>query len=221
MSFFDIEKIFFNVLGYNLSYLEFFGVISGMIAVWLSARANVWSWPIGLINVTLSFFLFFQVQLYPDMFLQVFFFITNLIGWWRWKNPAKGEADLKAELKVSWMNRTQLVVITGIGLVGTILFGLFASRLHDFFPMVFTKPSASPFWDSFITVMSIVATYYMIQKKIECWIIWIIVDVVATYLYFVRDIKFYSILYLVLTLLATMGLLHWMKEYKSYRQTTT
>jgi nicotinamide mononucleotide transporter len=216
LSFFDIENIFFKLLGYSLSYLEFFGVISGIIAVWLSAKANIWSWPIGLINVTLSFFLFFQVQLYPDMFLQIFFFITNIIGWWRWKNPRKGEEDLKAELKISWMKPAQLLVLTGVGLIGTVLFGLFASRLHDFFPLIFAQPSAAPFWDSFITIMSIVATYYMIQKKIECWIIWIVVDVVATYLYFTRDIKFYSVLYFVLTCLATFALLHWIKQYKSY-----
>lgn len=218
MNLFDIQHTFFRVLGYELSYLEFFGTVSGIVAVWLSARANVWSWPLGIVNVTLSFFLFYQVQLYPDMFLQIFFFITNLIGWWRWLNPRRGEEDRKAELKVSWMDRKQLVLITGIGITGTIAFGLFASRLHDFFPMIFTKPSASPFSDSFITVMSIVATYYMIQKKIECWIIWIAIDIVATGLYFIRDIKFYSLLYFALTILATFGFYHWRKEYKSYQQ---
>lgn len=218
MGIFDIEHIFFEILEYELSYLEFFGTVSGIIAVWLSARTNVWSWPLGIVNVTLSFFLFYQVQLYPDMFLQVFFFITNLIGWWRWLHPQTGEADKKEELRVSWMDRKQLVLITGIGILGTIVFGLFASRLHDFFPMVFTQPSASPFVDSFITVMSIVATYYMIQKKIECWIIWIAIDVVATVLYFVRDIKFYSLLYFVLTVLAAFGFYHWRKEFRSYRK---
>ncbi len=89
MNIFDIQNSFFKILGYELSYLEFFGTISGIIAVWLAARTNVWSWPLGLVNVTLSFFLFFQVQLYPDMFLQVFFFITNLIGWWRWLSQKK------------------------------------------------------------------------------------------------------------------------------------
>ena len=77
MSFFDINKIFFELLGYQMSYLEFFGTIAGFIAVYLASRANIWSWPIGLINVTLFFFLFYQVQL-PDM-LYRYFFVTNLI----------------------------------------------------------------------------------------------------------------------------------------------
>ena len=77
MQFFDIENIFFTTLGYEMSYLEFFGTIAGAVAIWLSAKAIVWSWPIGIINVVLFFFLFYQVQLYPDMFLQVFFFVDH------------------------------------------------------------------------------------------------------------------------------------------------
>src|ERR1044071_597326 len=126
MDLFDIKSIFFSFAGYDVSYLEFLGLVTGLIAVTLSSFAHVWSWPLGIVNVTLSFFLFYQVQLYPDMFLQVFFFVTNLIGWWRWLNPAKGEEDKQAELKVSWMDRRQLILITGIGIIGTILFGLFA-----------------------------------------------------------------------------------------------
>ena len=84
MNFFSINNTFFEVLSYQMSYIEFFGTITGAIAVWLSAKANVWSWPIGIISVILLMFLFYQVQLYPDMFLQIFFFVTNIMGWWRW-----------------------------------------------------------------------------------------------------------------------------------------
>jgi nicotinamide mononucleotide transporter len=71
--FFSVNNEFFSILGYSMSYVEFLGVLSGLISVWLSAKANIWSWPIGIINVILSFLLYFQVQLYPDMFLQIIF----------------------------------------------------------------------------------------------------------------------------------------------------
>ena len=216
MSFFDIDNIFFTIWDYPVSYLEFFGLISGVVAVVLSALANVWSWPIGIVNVVLSFFLFFQVQLYPDMFLQVFFFVTNLIGWWRWTHPRPFEEDRKHELKVSWMTRKEIVFVCAAGLMGTLTLGLFAENLHSFFPRVFTKPSAAPYLDSFITAMSVITTFYLIQKKIESWIIWVVVDLIATYLYFSRDIKLYGLLYLVLTLLAVFAVWNWIREYRSY-----
>src|SRR5687768_10740006 len=134
MDFFSIEHIFFTVWDYPVSYLEFFGMVSGIVAVLLSSLANVWSWPIGIINVVLSYFLFYQVQLYPDMFLQVFFLVTNVMGWWRWTHPKENEEDLKHELKVSFMNKRDLVMVTVIGLLGTILLGVFAQNLHGLFP---------------------------------------------------------------------------------------
>lgn len=220
MIYFDINNIFFRVLDYNMSYIEFFGVLFGLWAVWLSAKAHIWSWPIGIINVILAFFLYYQIQLYPDMFLQVFFFGTNILGWIRWASPNPEEADKKHELKVSFMKREQLVILVSVAIVGTIALGYFASRLHERFPSIFMLPSAYPFTDSFITVMSIVTTFFMIQKKIECWIIWIIVDLVATYLYYIKGIKFYSIEYLIFTGLASFGLWNWIREYKSYSATT-
>ncbi len=74
---------------------------------------------------------------------------------------------------------------------GKIVMAFFARNLHEWIPSVFSKPSASPFLDSFITVMSILATFYMVQKKIECWIIWLLVDIVGNVcVYFIRDLTF-------------------------------
>ncbi|MBZ4188743.1 nicotinamide riboside transporter PnuC [Niabella sp. 3A5MI-3] len=199
-----------------MSYLEFFGVLTGLAATWLSARAHIVSWPVGIINVALSFWLYYQVHLYPDMLLQVFFFITNILGWWRWAHPGTFEADTKRQLKISFMKpaqRTLTIVLAG---AGTLLLGNFAGRLHYWFPNIFSAPSSFPFADSFIMVMSILATFYMIQKKIECWIIWLLVDVAATILYYVKGIKFYSLQYGILTLVVIFGLIHWMREYRSY-----
>src|SRR5688572_3111446 len=153
MSFFDIDNVFFTVLGYPISYLEFFAVLTGIAAVSLSALANAWSWAIGIVNVILYFFVFFQVQLYPDMFLQVFFLVTNIIGLWRWTHPRPGEEDRRKELRVSFMRRSEIALVLLIVVVGTILFGTFAGHLNEFLPAVFSSPSAMPFVDSFIAVM--------------------------------------------------------------------
>lgn len=221
MSFFDIDHIFFEVLGYPMSYLEFFGTIAGAIAVWLSARANILNWPIGIINIVLLFFLFYQVQLYPDMLLQIFYFITNLVGWWRWAHPKEGEENKKKELTVSYMGMKRFLVACGIGLVGTGLLGTFAKNLHALFPAIFVLPSAYPYADSFVTVMSIVTTFLMIQKKIESWILWIMVDTLASYLYFAKGIKFVGIEYLSFCFIAAFGLWNWMKEFRLEKDTIT
>lgn len=214
--FFHIEKTFINILGYSLSYLEFFGVISGVGGVWLASIAHVWTWPVGIVNVILSFFLFYQIQLYPDMFLQVFFLITSLIGWWKWLNPEKYEADQRDQLKVSFLSSKDWMTWGIVTLVATGALGTFAKYLHVLFPLLFSKPSAFPYLDSFTTVASIIATFWMIRKKIECWYAWILIDVISTYMYYTKDVKFYSLLYLLFCFLAANGAFNWWKIHQKY-----
>ncbi|WP_443937619.1 nicotinamide riboside transporter PnuC [Pedobacter sp. MW01-1-1] len=216
MEFFNKNNLFFTVFDYPMSYIEFFSVITGLIAVLLSAKANIWSWPIGLVNVFLSAFFYYQIQLYPDMFLMIFFFVTNIMGWWRWANPNPEEEDRKRQLKVSFMPRKQFLLMIALGVLGTCLIGALASQLHNWFPLLFNLPSAYPFVDSFILVMSIITTFLMIEKRIECWIIWLIIDVVATYLYFLKGAKFFGVEYFIFTIIAAFALWNWIREYKSY-----
>lgn len=218
-AFFDIDQVFLTVLGYGMSYVEFFGTVAGFIAVLLATRGNVWSWPIGLINVILLFFLFYQVQLYPDMFLQIFFFITNVAGWWRWKNPAHFEADPKDELKVSFLNSTTRWITVILIISFTASLGMAAARLHHWAPSFFNLPSAFPFADSFVTVASIIAQYWMLHKKAECWILWILADIVATILYFQKGILFLSLEYLVFCFMALAGYLNWSGQFRTYEKT--
>ncbi len=44
------------------------------------------------------------------------------------------------------------------------------------------------------------------------------IDAVATILYYVKGVKFYSVEYMVFTVIAFYGLLNWIREYKSYQQ---
>jgi len=216
-TFFDIHTILFTVWGYPMSYLEFFGVVSGGLATWLAARANVWSWPVGAGSVTLFFFLFYQIQLYPDMFLQVFFLITNLYGWWRWTHPNAGEADSQNELRITRLiGRPLMLTLTG-GLVATLGLGALAQNLHRLFPVLFSQPSAFPYLDSFTTVMSIIGTFMMIHKKLECWWVWLVIDLISTYIYFVKGVKLVGIEYAVFCLIAFQGAWHWTREYRSYQ----
>ncbi len=214
MSFFDINNVFFEFLGVKMSYLEFYATLTGLVAVILSVRENVWSWILGLANVVLAFIMFYQIQLYPDMFLQIFFFITNIIGFWQWKFPKKQEANLYNELKISQLSLKQFGLFSLIGLICTALLGTFAKNLSELIPEIFSKPSAFPYMDSFTTIMSIFATFLLIRKKVEAWWIWLAVDIISTYMYFVKDVKLYSLLYAVFCVIALFGAINWTKEYR-------
>lgn len=220
--FFDIDTIFFTLWNYPMSYLEFFGVLTGSLATWLVARNNVWTWPVAISSVFLFFFLFYQVQLYPDMFLQVFFLITYLMGWWRWTHPRDDERVTKSNsqqktLRITRMTAPQLVTWSTAGVVSTALLGTFARNLHTWFPLVFSQPSAFPYLDSFTTVLSIIGTFLMIEKRLECWYVWLVVDIISTYMYFVKDVKLVGVEYFFFCFLAALGARNWTHEYRNYK----
>ena len=93
---------------------------------------------------------------------------------------------------------------------------MFAQNLHTLFPVLFNKPSAFPYLDSFTSVMSVIGTFMMIHKKLECWWVWLLIDLISTYMYFVKGVKLVGIEYAFFCLIAIQGLLHWTREYRAY-----
>jgi nicotinamide mononucleotide transporter len=52
------------------------------------------------------------------------------------------------------------------------------------------------------------------QRKIENWILWIVVDVICTVMYSLKGIQFFSLEYFLFTIMAIYGLVNWIKLYK-------
>ncbi len=66
--------------------------------------------------------------------------------------------------------------------------------------------------DAISTVASFVAMWLLPKKRAESWIYWIFVDVVAIWLYYIKDVKFLSLLYVILLGIAINGWLTWRRS---------
>lgn len=207
MHLFDIKNTAFSVLNYPVSYVELIGTLFGLISVYYASRANILTWPTGIINELFLFILFFQVQLYADMFLQVYFFIVTIYGWYNWRMN-------KVEKKVSVTSLRGRMLLIAAMIAGTIAFGYLFRNIHTLLPAYFVTPASYPFADSFIMVSSILATVLLAKKKIENWALWIIGDVVCVVLYNKKEVYFLSLEYLIFLGLASHGLYHWNQKLK-------
>ena len=85
-------------------------------------------------------------------------------------------------------------------------------HLHGWLPEFFPKQTAYPIPDSFVMVVSIAGQWLLAKKKLENWICWIAVNCTAIVIYFMKDIKLFSLLYTVLLVLAIMGVISWRKK---------
>ena len=205
MQFFQIDHVAFRVLDYPLSYIELIGTLFGLISVYYASKANILTWPTGIINEVALFILFFQVQLYADMFLQVYFFVVTIFGWYKWKSNT-------ADVPVTSAGPLMIKIIAVIMVMGTISVGLVIRTIHSWLPAFFPLPAAYPFADSFVMTGSIIATVLLARKQVENWYIWIIVDVVSVVVYLLKGIYFLSIEYVIFLGLASYGLYRWTKQ---------
>ncbi len=203
-----LHWVFFEVLGYPVSYLEFVSVSFGLAAVYLATREKLLTWPLGIINIATAFVLFYNVRLYADMFLQIYFFLISLYGWYFWKREKSAALPLK---RLSIAGKYKIIIAL---LLGTLGLGWCIQNLHVFFPRSFPEPAAYPYADTFVAVASIVANTLLARRVIENWLIWIATDVLCIFLYFDKNIKFVAFEYCVFLALATYGWISWKKMYQ-------
>jgi len=83
-------------------------------------------------------------------------------------------------------------------------------HIHLYMPALFPEKASFPYLDAFTTVMSFAANILMAHKKIECWYLWIAVDVIGIG-FISQKGCFVSLLYLIFLILATKGLFNWRK----------
>lgn len=182
--------------------LEIFANIFNLISVFLANRNKVHTWWTGIIGTILFGFLFFEVKLYADVILQIFFIITNIYGWWMW---LYGSAE-KRELPISRINLRQLILFSFLAILITIGHGYLLHSLTD---------ASFPFTDSIVLVFSIIAQFLLMKRKLESWYFWILVDAVAFPLYAAKELYLTSAIYFVFLILAVWGLLNWMNIWRT------
>ncbi len=198
--------------------LELIGTISGLDCVYLNAKENVLSVPFVIVNIIFFFFLFYQSQFYSDMYLQIYFLVMSIYGWWMWTHPVKNNKDKKNELKVTDLSKKNLIIILSLSAATIIINGFLMTKIHIVLPEYFPEPAAYPFGDAFTSVLSIVATVLLARKKRESWLMWIVVDVVAVVLYFLRELYLTSVLYIIFGFIAVFGYINWTKIIKGYNR---
>ena len=182
-----------------MSRLEAVAAFVGVINVVLVARRSIWNYAPGIAMVALYFFVFFQAKLYSDALLQIFFLLIQLYGWWNWVHSPKSDDGVAVE----WMTVRMRVV----WLVGTVAFavcwGLVMRTYTD---------AAAPMIDANIAAFSVAAQLLLSLRRVENWVLWIGVDVVAIGLFLWRGLAITAGLYAVFLAISAVGLVSWIRR---------
>jgi nicotinamide mononucleotide transporter len=168
----------------------------GLANVTLVVFRSVWNYPVALVLVTLYFFVFADAKLYSDALLQIFFFAINVYGWRNWLRSRHETGEVVVGLMSA---RERLAWATGT-LAGSLAWGLAMDRFTD---------AAAPIPDALVAGLSIAAQILLARRRVENWVLWILVNLIAVPLYWSRGLEWTAALYVVFLALSVAGLIAW------------
>ncbi len=228
MDFFSTQNILVHIPlgagGYDLSWIEAVGTVAGLLCIWLASLEKISNYAFGLINVTLFAVIFFQIQLYASLLLQLFFFAANIYGWYAWSRQT---TQNEAALQIRWLPRGKAIAWLVICALAIGLMTLFIDPVFTFLTRIAVsimqalglsvampelQPDAFPFWDACLMVLSIVAMVLMTRKYVENWLLWVIVNVISVVIFALQGVYAMSLEYLILTFIALNGSRMWINS---------
>lgn len=186
----------------TLDPLELVATAFGLACVWLAVKRSIWTWPTGLVMVSLYIVIFGRAKLYSDMGLQVVYVGLQIYGWWHWLHGGRD----RDELPVTRLRPAGVLVWTAVCVAGTGTLGWVMATRTD---------AALPYPDAATTVTSLVAQWLMARKVLENWSFWIAVDAMAIGVYLVKGLYPTAVLYAVFLGMCVVGLREWRASMES------
>ncbi|CCH80263.1 Mononucleotide transporter [Nostocoides japonicum T1-X7] len=207
---------------YQLSWLELVGVFFGLASAILGMYRKMWTWPVGIVGNVLLFFVYITVTfdsadhrapLFGQSGRQIFFIITSVYGWWRWRQVQRlNDRDASAPVIVPrWARARERVVLAVVMVIGVALVQWLFATIGAGWP--------APRWyywcDAWIFMGSMLATYAMARGWNEFWLIWIGVDLVGVPLLLHSGYLPTAVLYLFYAGFVIYGFVVWLRASRS------
>jgi nicotinamide mononucleotide transporter len=183
---------------------EAIAVVFGIASVFFSRKESIWVYPVGMVSTIIYIYISLEGQLLGEASVNIYYTIMSIYGWWLWarRNQQHEKILLISESNTKeWMQ--QLLFFAAFYI------GIFASLTYlkkDF------APGAIPWADAFASATAYTGMWLMAKKKVESWWWWIFTNVASIPLYFVKGYVFTSFQYIVLLVLAVLGLMEWKKK---------
>ncbi|MEE4203575.1 MAG: nicotinamide riboside transporter PnuC [Halieaceae bacterium] len=179
---------------------ELAATLLALAYVVLAIQENRLCFIAGFISAALYLWIFWQVQLYMESALQIFYALISLYGWWHW-----GGSNTPTLPISRWSIQRHAAALLCIA-AGTIASGWLLATHTD---------AAMPYVDSFTTISAVITTWMVAQKLLENWLYWVVIDVVSALMYVERGLWLTSALFAMYTVLAVTGYLAWRRHYRS------
>ena len=188
------------------TWLEYIAVFAGIASVWYSRKEHILVYPVGLVNTIIYIYLSFKFHLPGEASVNFYYTVMSLYGWYMWMKKTDQQDTV---LHVTWSDK-RMLLYQG-------LFFLFF-YVTIYFSLVYLKENffegAIPWADAFASATAFTGMWLMTRKKVESWYWWIATNIASVPLYFAKGLVFTSVYYIVLLIMAVLGLTEWIRRAK-------
>jgi nicotinamide mononucleotide transporter len=184
--------------------LEATSVLFSILYLVLAIRENLWCWPAAFLSSALTLAVVLGARLYSEVALNAYYIAMAVYGWYQWQYGGRRSGAEELPIGV-WPLKMHALAIGG-SLVLSAGIGWFMSRHTQ---------AAFPYLDAFVTVSSVVTTYMVARKLLENWLYWIVVDGLALYLYWQRELYLFVGLFALYLVLVVIGLIRWHRDWRA------
>ena len=188
---------------------EIFTLVTGVIYIILEIRQKNFMWVVGILTSLAAMYVFFCQGLYASFGLNTYYLVTSFIGLWHWrrdKEILQAEGDDSVHL-----NRLNLSSVLAGGLVAVI--GVLALTLGMAqLAKLGLQENPMSLLDATATMLSVVATWWLVKSYIQHWWLWIIADALSTALCLSLGMWWMAALYGAYTASAIIGYMHWRRN---------
>ena len=186
-------------------YLEILGTLTGLVYIYYSIKKKRILWVFGGISSVFYIGVFYRAGLLAYMSLYFYYVVISIYGWFAW-TPAP-ESNEPEQTGIRQMKARSWPVALAV----TFLLFLILWRVLHYFS------KADLIWaDAFLTSGSIVATWLLVRKLIDNWLMFIVIDILSGLVSLYKGLPFAAILFFIYTLLAIKGYVEWKKELTSH-----
>ena len=182
-----------------MSLMEVCAVGLAVAYVLLAVYQRRLCWIAAIASAALYIVIFWQVQLYLEAALQVFYIAMAIYGWFAWGKVASESGDIIR----TWPIQRHLVACATL-LTLSLAVGAAMSTFTD---------AVSPFVDAATTLSALLATWMVASKLLENWLYWIVIDIASVGLYLSRDLTLTAALFAAYVILAGWGYVTWRKQW--------
>ncbi len=188
-----------------MSYWEVIAALLSLVYLVLAMKQNSLCWYAGFASTAILSWLFWDASLLMESALNIYYLAMAIYGWYMWNYGGKHQQSDNSKLTIStWSLKQHALAISGV---------TFLSLISGFL-LTNNTGAALPYLDSFTTWGAVLTTYMVAKKILENWIYWIVIDLLATYMYADRNLNVLALQMFIFVIMCFFGFKSWLITYR-------